>query len=370
MQIHTPLGMRDLIKDEVQKKEALKNRIESVFSAYGYQEVIAPTIEFLESYQKAFSNLQVEQMYKFFDAQSQILALRMDMTVPIARICASKYKDALPPYRFRYCSNVFKVRESFAGRRSEVTDCGVELIGLDDQSDLEVITCALDTMAAFGMDHYTLEIGNSSFFKVACQCARIPEEKREELAYKIDQKSLVDLQALLHAMKLDPKVCAFFAKLPLLNGGAEVLEEALRISFDPQLQSIVQSLQDLYQNLQQLGYKDHISFDFGKVPHLDYYTGILFEGFVEGVGVSVLSGGRYDSLLEKFGRDLPACGFSVKLDYLLESLKTPSKKILRLYYPQNKQLEAYQKAQILRQEHEVSLIPCQAQEIRIEEDSL
>lgn len=370
MQIHTPLGMRDLIKDEVQKKEALKERVENVFCAYGYQEVIAPTIEFLDTYQKAFSNLQVEQMYKFFDAQSQILALRMDMTVPIARICASKYKDALPPYRFRYCSNVFKVRESFAGRRSEVTDCGVELVGLDEQSDLEVIACALDTMAAFEMDHYTLEIGNSSFFKVACQCAKIPEDKREELAQKIDQKSLVDLKALLDSMELDPEICLFFEKLPLLNGEAEVFEEAWHISFDPKLQKIVRELQKLYDNLQTLGYMDHISFDFGKVPHLDYYTGILFEGFVQGVGVSVLSGGRYDSLLKKFGRDLPACGFSVKLDYLLESLKAPSKKVLRLYYPPNKQLEAYQKAQILRQDHEVSLIPSESKEIRIEEVSL
>lgn len=365
-QIRLPLGMRDLVFEETRKKRELQNRIESIFQSYGYEEVIAPTIEFLETYQKAFSSLEEQQMYKFFDAKSNTLALRMDMTVPIARICASKYKEEEGPFRFRYCANVFKVRESFAGKRSEVTDCGVELIGLDEKSDLEVLCCALDTMKSFQVFPYTLEIGNSSFFKKACALLKLPEDKIETLAQLVDQKSMVDLKDYLSQLHLLQKQEDFFLKLPLLNG-QDVLEQAMQISFDEELKKIVQKLQSLKENLEILGYKDSITFDLGKVPHLDYYTGILFEGYVEGVGTSVLSGGRYDHLLSTFGKDLPAVGFSIKLDYLLDVISSKTQKVLYLYYPISRQIEAFQKARELRQEHVVKLIPYEKEEIKIQE---
>lgn len=365
-QIRLPLGMRDLVFEETRKKRQLQSRIESIFQSYGYEEVIAPTIEFLETYQKAFSSLKEQEMYKFFDAKSNTLALRMDMTVPIARICASKYKDKEGPFRFRYCANVFKVRESFAGKRSEVTDCGVELIGLDDKSDLEVLCCALDTMQSFQACSYTLEIGNSSFFKKACALLELPEDQIETLARLVDQKSMVDLKTYLASLQLSKEQEAFFLELPLLNG-KDVLENAMQASFDEELKEIVRKLQKLQENLKTLGYEDTITFDLGKVPHLDYYTGILFEGYVEGVGTSVLSGGRYDHLLNTFGKDMPAVGFSVKLDYLLDVIDSVSKKVLYLYYPMPKQLEAFQKAKELRKEKEVKLIPYEGTEIKIQE---
>ncbi|WP_297237855.1 ATP phosphoribosyltransferase regulatory subunit [uncultured Faecalicoccus sp.] len=365
-QIRLPLGMRDLVFEEARKKRQLQERIETIFHSYGYQEVIAPTIEFLETYQKAFSSLKDQQMYKFFDAAGNTLALRMDMTVPIARICASKYKDEEGPFRFCYCANVFKVRESFAGKRSEVTDCGVELIGLDEQSDLEVISCALDTMKSFGIADYTLEIGNSSFFKKACILLNLSNDVAEKLAQLVDQKSMVDLKEYLVSLDLSQKQEEFFLKLPLLNG-KNVLKDALTISFDDSLKAIVQKLQDLKENLKALGYEDNITFDLGKVPHLDYYTGILFEGYVHGVGTSVLSGGRYDHLLSIFGKDLPAVGFSIKLDYLLDVIDQKPEKILYLYYPVERQIEAFEKARELRKEQRVKLIPYNGENIMIQE---
>ena len=364
--IQIPLGMRDIIPEEVDKKRELGSRIESVFQKYGYREIVTPSIEFYQTYQMAFTELQDQEMYKFFDSEGNILSLRVDMTVPIARVAASKFKDEPIPLRFYYNSNVYKVRQSFGGKRSEVTDCGVELIGLDENSDLEVLMCALDTMESFNSPTYTLEIGNSDFFKTAVSLTSLDKEQSAVLASLIDNKSMVELKEYLSSLNLKPSEKSFFLQLPLLNGTEECLDQAENISFSPKLVDVISRLKQLDKQLKALGYS-HFSFDLGKVPHLDYYTGIIFEGFVEGVGTSVISGGRYDRLLSLFGLDVPACGFSVKLDYLLDVLAPVSKKKIRLYYPLSKQLEAMKQAAALRKEHIVETVPYQAEDITIEE---
>ena len=361
-QIRIPQGMRDLIAEECEKKEALKNRIENVFRSYGYRQLKTPAIEYLETYTNAYGDVKDEEMYKFFDQEGRTLALRTDMTVPIARMCASKFANAEPPFRFRYCSDVFKVRHTFAGQRSEVTDCGIELIGCDRKADLEVLCTALDTMQAIGTDEYVLEIGNSEFFRSACVAVSLQEEESRQLAQLIDRKSLVELQEYLQTLKLEESAVRFFEQLPMLGGKEEVLDQAEEASFNDALKEEVKTLRNLYRDLKTLGYGSHIRFDFGKVPHLDYYTGIIFEGYVGNVGASVLSGGRYDSLLKKFGRDLPACGFSVKLDALLDILPEETEKITKVYYARGEEVEALQKAKQLRQKGAVELIETKERE--------
>lgn len=366
-QIQIPLGMRDLILEDCAKKSALKKRIEDVFESYGYSKIITPSIEFYQTYQNAFRQVNERDMYKFFDRNGQILALRMDMTVPIARVCASKLTKMKPPYRIRYCSNVYKVRQTFAGRLGEVSDCGIELIGLDSSHDLEVLVLALDTMEAIGPDDYQLEIGNSDFFKLACQTLQLEEEVQYKLADLVDRKSMVDLKEYVGHLHLDEKEANFFTELPLLSGTRDSLNRALEISFNSALKSVVNQLISLYEKLEELGYGSHVQFDLGKVPHLDYYTGIIFEGFVNGVGHSVLSGGRYDSLLKRFGRDLPACGFSVKLDYLLSVVDAPRTKTVKVCYPESKQVEALKKAKEIRKKRPVELVIWDREEVEVVE---
>jgi len=364
-QIRIPQGMRDLISEECEKKEALKKRIENVFSSYGYRPLKTPAIEYLETFTNAYVDVKDEEMYKFFDQEGKTLALRTDMTVPIARMCASKFANAKPPFRFRYCSNVFKVRHTFAGQRSEVTDCGIELIGCDSQSDLEILAAALDTMQVIGVKDYELEIGNSEFFRSACTAVQLKADQIKTLASYIDRKSLVELQEYLQTLNLAEGAVSFFEELPMLGGREEVLRKAEEIAFNDALKVEVKTLQDLFQNLKALGYEDHISFDFGKVPHLDYYTGIIFEGYVGNVGSSVLSGGRYDSLLKKFGRDLPACGFSVKLDALLDILPEERKSITQVLYPRGKEVEALIKAKQLQKNGAVELVEAAVKEVEV-----
>lgn len=365
-----PSGTRDMILQECSNRKVLREGIEEVFEAYGYQEIVTPSIEYYQTYQTGFEQLKDETMYKFFDHEGKILTLRMDMTVPIARVCATKFKDQTPPFRFSYTANVYKVKQSFAGKRNEVTDCGVELIGLKDkESDLEILMCALDVMAAMKQSEYTLEIGNVKFFHSACKDLHLSEEQIEGLADLIDRKSMIELKDYLSALSLPTTIQAFFLQLPWLSGKEEVLEQIEPYCFNEELKAILQQLKALLRDLKVLGYGDHVSFDLGKVPHLNYYSGLLFEGFVGGIGTSVLSGGRYDHLLEKFNQPMPAIGFSVKLEALLPIYEADptTKKTVCITYPIEKQVEALQKAKALQTTCRVQLLPQVCEDIEIKE---
>ena len=184
------------------------------------------------------------------------------------------------------------------------------------------------------------------------------------MADLIDRKSMSELSSFLESLALSEEVQTFFLQLPWLCGDVEVLKEALPYCFHPKLRAIIAGLKELYDQLKELGYEKHITFDLGKVPHLNYYSGLLFEGFVEGIGTSVLSGGRYDTLAEKFGSPMPAIGFSVKLDYVLPVLEKVATKqpSVRLCYPMKAKVKALQKAKELRKDHIVELLQDEAYE--------
>lgn len=356
-----PEGTRDLILGECKAKKALQKRIEAVFDAYGYDEVITPSIEYYRTYSQGFESLKEEEMYKFFDHNNAILTLRMDMTVPIARMATTKFKHHQPPLRFRYCANVYKVKQYFAGKRNEVSDCGIELLGQSaKESDLEILMCAMEVMEQLSDQAYTLELGDVRFFHEACKEARLSVDEINILADLIDRKSLTELSSYIDQLRLTSAEKAFFEQLPWFCGNVEVLQEAQSYCFNPRLKTILKELQQYYDGLCALGYGDKVTFDLGKLPHLNYYSGLLFEGFIEGIGTSVLSGGRYDSLLAKFGNDMPAIGFSVKLDYVLDVLPQKMEKKTILYYPSNLKIEALKQARELRKTKRVAL--CQSEE--------
>ncbi len=356
LEIRMPQGMRDLIEEECTKKRKAQDTIENVFQSFGYHQIMTPMIEYFDTYQQSFSSADATEMYKFFDHDGDILALREDMTVPICRVCASKYGNSNPPFRFFYTSDVFKVRHVFAGKRGEVTDCGIECIGLDENSDIEILYTAISVMNALQFQKYTLEIGNARFFQSATDALQLKETEKKQLAELIDQKSIVDLKQYVQQLDLTPKEKEFFLALPFLTG-TNIFEQAYQICFTEDMKKEIQHLESLYDKLKQLDVHQNISFDLGKIPHLDYYTGIIFEGYIQESGTSILSGGRYDNLMGKFGRNLPACGFSIKLDYILDAIKIEQRKNIQFYYPKGKELEAILKTKEMRKENNVEMIP-------------
>ena len=348
-QFTIPEGMRDVILGECEVRKSLQQKIESCLDGWGYEEVITPTIEFYKTYEEGFDNINEQDMYKFFDAQGRILMLRADMTIPIARVVATKFKDVKPPLRFRYCANVFKVHEELSGLKNEISDCGVELIGVDEKcGDLEILSTAMDALKVVEDKKWVLEIGNINYFTEACNRIGLAQKDREELARLINEKSLKELDEKLETLQLEEKYKVFFKQLPWLSGDVNILKQAESYVFCDALKNILNNLTQLYTDLKALGYED-IQFDLGKTSNLNYYTGIIFEAFVEGVGTRVLSGGRYDSLIEKYGRKLPAIGFSIKLDALVEvAEKVKVKKGTLIRYGAQNRVEAILKGRELR----------------------
>lgn len=351
-----PTGMRDLILGECEVKKQIHNEIEDVLNRWGYKEVITPTIEFYKTYEEGFEDIQEQDMYKFFDANGRILMLRADMTIPIARVAATKFKETKTPLRFRYCANVFKVHEELSGLQSEISDCGVELIGMEEKcAEVEIIATAMEALQVVRNRKCILEIGNISFFEEACRLVGLQKQQMITLAKWIDKKSLKALEEYVQELQIDKKYQDLFLQLPWLSGDASILKEAKQYLFDDSLLAIVEDLEALNSNLSLLGY-NNVQYDLGKVTNLNYYTGIIFEAFVEGIGARVLSGGSYNTLLSKFGRDVPAIGFSIKLDALLEVVETNNNITKTVVaYPEDKKVEAIILSKQLRENGVVAL---------------
>ncbi|HCY06688.1 MAG TPA: ATP phosphoribosyltransferase regulatory subunit [Erysipelotrichaceae bacterium] len=351
-----PEGTKDLILDEALSKKQLIVNLEKLLDRWGYREVMTPTLEYFSTFLVGFDEVNEEDSYKFIDKNGRILTLRQDMTIPIARLVSTKFKDTNLPLRLRYCAQVFTVLESLAGNQNEETDLGVELVGEDTNcADLEILTIAMEALMVLDEKNFTLEIGNIDFFNEAC--IGMSEEDKEKLANLIDNKTLPELSEFVKKLDIDENKQKFFNQLPWLNGGLEILEEAKKyVVSDKQIQ-ILDSIKELTNALIELGYKKYITIDLGKVPRLNYYTGIIFEGFVSGVGYGVLSGGRYDKLIAKFNRDLPSIGFSIKLDRLLTVVKPKldykERKIV--HYPKDKMIKAITISKELRKDSIVSL---------------
>lgn len=355
-QFTIPSGMRDQILGECEIKKQLQLKIESSLDKWGYKEVITPTIEFYKTYEEGFRDIKEQDMYKFFDAQGRILMLRADMTIPIARVVATKFKDATTPLRFRYCANVFKVHEELSGLRNEISECGVELIGMEEKcGDLEILVTALEALKVVDNRKWILEIGNIAYFNEACRLSNIEGIDKEELADLINTKRMQELNEKLLTLQLTKEQSMFFKMLPWINGDVSILEEARKYAFAKELENILDSMQSLYDDLHKLGYED-VNFDLGKAANLNYYTGIIFEAYVEGVGNKVLSGGRYDTLISRYGRNLPATGFAIKLDALLDIIEKKEEKIsYKISYHPNYRVEALMKAKELQKENTVTL---------------
>lgn len=357
-----PEGTRDLILEDCAIKKKLQRDIEGILDKWGYEEIVTPTIEFYQTFNTGFENLEEEDVYKFIDSNGKILVLRPDMTVPIARVIATKFKNIDETVRLRYSADVFRVHESLGGKKNEYTDCGIELIGLKaEESDLEILVTALDTLKLIKNSEYKLEIGNIDFFNSAIKRARFTDEERDKLADLIDRKSIKELEDYVDELETIKECKEFLKQLPLLFGGREIFEKAKPYAFNLELKHSIEYLEKLADGLEELGYSDKVTFDLGMVPRLDYYSGIIFKGYTTGVGTTVLSGGRYDKLIAKFGKDVPAIGFSINIDSMVNVMnesEVETEYKYKVYYGSEHEVQVIQKAMQLREEGKtVELVP-------------
>ena len=309
--IHTPEGTRDRLFAECRDRRSTQTALTDLFRRRGYAEVSTPEVEFYDLFLRSGNPIPQESMLKIIDRSGKIMVMRPDCTTPIARVAATKLKTLPLPQRLYYAETVFRSGDQHRGGSSEIAQCGVELIGAAGRkADLEMIAMAVDALRACGLARFYIELGHAGFFRSLAERMELEEEQVEELRTLIEGKNFAALGDFLEPYQDRPATAAL-RRLSRLFGGAEVLDEAEALAGE---NLSIAYLRELYSALRGAGYEKYLRFDLGLVHQIDYYTGVVFRGYVEGAGDAVLSGGRYDGLVGAFGRSAPATGFAIDVD--------------------------------------------------------
>lgn len=325
----TPEGTRDLLFGDCLARRAVENKLAELFTRSGYSEVVTPGIEFYDLFSGSSRHFRQEVMYKLTDSKGRLMVLRPDSTIPIARLAASRLASAKLPLRLYYNQAVYENNALLKGRSDEIAQAGIELIGGEntERADLEAMCLALEALEAFDSDNFRFEIGDIGYFKELVSKLEVEDSVREDIRLLISAKDFPALNDLLDEIG-DNEITRALKQLPRLFGGLDVLDRASEMFSDEKTDRILSHLKDVAGKLASLGYEGKISVDLGIVSHANYYTGIVFKGYLSGIGKSVLKGGRYDKLLGEFGRPSPAVGFGVNCDdvanYLRRNSLSPS----------------------------------------------
>lgn len=310
----TPEGTRDLLFEDCAAVRAVENRLQNIFRAKGYSEVITPGLEFYDVFNLKSRYFPQETMYKLVDNKGRLMVVRPDSTMPIARMTATRLREQTLPIRLCYSQSVYRNRPGMRGRSDEIRQTGIELIGsASKRAELEVLGNALEVLSSFETDGFRLELGHIGFFKAMVNKLDCDADTVENIRSLIEVKNYPALNDLLDSIG-ENAVTKALRQLPRLFGGEEVFEAAKALYSDDEAANVLAELKDTYENISSLGYKGMITIDLGLVNKMDYYTGTVIKGYIEGCGDAVLSGGRYDKLLSEFGYDVPATGFAVNVD--------------------------------------------------------
>ena len=317
--ISTPEGTRDLLFASCRALRQTERAIRETLEGKGYSEIITPAVEYYDVFAQGNPELDQEAMLKIIDKSGRICVARPDNTTPIARIAATRLDDAALPVRLYYSQKVFRSVSGDHGHKGEFLQIGAELIGADGLSaDLDILSAASQALKNAGAGNFRIELGHAEIYKALIEALDVDAQTAESIRRLIENKSFAALGDVLEPYRLKPEAKALYA-MPQLFGGISVLDEVENLTGNVRVLGAVAYLRRLYAALDEAGFGGAVMIDLGLVHEMDYYTGIMFRGYVGGAGAAILSGGRYNALCGRFGRDLPAGGFGIDVESLAES---------------------------------------------------
>jgi ATP phosphoribosyltransferase regulatory subunit len=309
-----PPGTRDILPDEMRELRRLHLALIEVFESRGYGEVATPAIEYDEVLARG-GGRTADSAYRFFDERGDPLALRSDMTIPIARLVASRYANAEPPLRLCYLANAYRAVRPQRGQMREFAQAGVELIGMAAPEGtaevVEVLEAALD---ASGLTRAVIGLGDADLYRQLLAELGVEGEARDSILERLAMHDLVGLEAELSEVEgISAEQCATCVALSQLRGGSEVLEQARALG-GAAVERATARIQETYEALEARGVADRVRIDLGLLRDLGYYSGAILEVYDPALGHVLGGGGRYDGLLKRFGVDLPAAGFALYVE--------------------------------------------------------
>ncbi len=320
--LQIPSGMQDTLPGECARKRQLEGQLRRLFTLEGYQEIETPILEYYGALDDRTWGYRPEDVWKTFDSAGRILAVRPDSTIPAARMAAGRLADAPLPLRLCYLQSATKTLTDAASLLCEETQCGVELMGESSpEADAEVIALAVKCLECAGLRDFQIELGQAQFVAGFLQEAGLNAEQSAILRGMIERKNVLDMQRYLAELAVPADMAARLMRLPMLFGGAEILDEAEALARHPLCLAAVANLRQVLAMLDEYGCGRCMTIDLGMAHQADYYSGTIFRGLVGELGQPLLSGGRYDGLPAHFGRALPATGFALSMKLLMIALE-------------------------------------------------
>lgn len=353
--LHTPEGVRDIYNVECGKKLVLESRLKKTFHLYGYHDIQTPMFEYFDVFRKEIGTIPSRDLYKFFDKEGNTLALRPDITPSVARAAATLFGEEELPIRLCYTGNTFVNHSSYQGRLREVTQMGAELIGDDSvEADAEMLSMVIESLLAVGVKEFQINVGNVDFFQSLIEDANLDEDAQERVIELINNRNYFGVEEYLDSIMVTRSAKEAFVGLNELTGGVEVLAAAGNIAPNSAGIMAVRRLERIYHILMMYGVEKYVTFDLSMTGTYGYYTGIIFRGYTYGSGDAIVKGGRYDHLLEKFGKASPSIGFAIVVDELMNAMIRQKLRIVytrkntMILYDEEKTADAVKLARDLR----------------------
>lgn len=349
-----PPGFRDYLPEEAKNIRRVETTIREVCESFGYKEVITPTLEYADIISLGTNAKDDTIFYKVIDRDGALLSIRPEFTTSIARFTTTRFKGNTGPYRFYYTGKVFRNIPFQPLMQKEFTQGGVELIGEPSLlGDIEMIALIEEIFERLKLEVY-IEVSHAKIIPSIAEVTNAP------ILESIKNGDFASIRAYVQ----DKEILSLIEDLPFLIGGKEIIDRVAKyIHLIPTLEEPLNQLSRFTADLEELGYK-RTKINLGVVRDFEYYTGITFEGYIEGLGLPVLGGGRYDGLLEKFGLSLPATGFAIGIERVASKVKkeevVPD---LLIGYTKDRSKEAMKIAKEERKKGlKVELIPCDKEE--------
>ena len=319
-----PAGMTTILPEAARRFRKIETQLIESLAGRGYDEIILPTFEYLDVLAPGLEPELVEKCYKIPDRTTgRILLLRPDATAQIARTVAMGMMGAGIPLRLSYRTTVFRYEPEHAGRDREIFQVGAELIGADDPaSDQEIIAILIECLKRSGLRSFKVSLGHVGFFKRLLTRAGLSAEGKKRAEHAAARKDLPKLQEILGQERVSERFRRIIQEAPELSGSAEVISKGRELAgSDVVLTQSLDRLAKVYHLLCEAGHQKVLFLDLGEFRGFDYYDGIVFDVFAEGIGVELGGGGRYNDLMGRFGRNLPSTGFALNVDRLFRGLR-------------------------------------------------
>jgi ATP phosphoribosyltransferase regulatory subunit len=305
-----PSGTRDVLPDETREVHVITEALRGVFERHGYGEISTPALEY-ETVLARADMAEARPAYRLFDESGAVLVLRSDMTVPIARVLATRYPSAEPPLRFCYVAHCYRGVRPQRGQPRELLQAGIELIGSPaPHGTAEALSVLCRALDATGLQDYRVGLGDAALYPALMAALNVHEPVREELLQTLARRDFVELAARLDAAGLPAPAAELLLSVPQRRGGPELLAD-----LPGPAEQAVRGMREVHELLD-AEVAARVIFDLGLVRSIGYYTGAVFEVYDPALGAPIGGGGRYDELLGRFGRSLPAVGFALGVDRL------------------------------------------------------